>query len=212
MGWFNVGLAVFAGAHTQLDALQGSGMVAAAAAGQLKLMQVGLSASNPPLQALAMHALQQQQQQQQAGRSEIWAVWRTSPKLFNSSSSSSWPQQQHHHHAAVDCREGYEKGAAAVLRSINGRSGMLATAAVGAVEDDGDDGNDYVIGALPLLSLSGSKQLWPEDHMVSCMMCVTPLNQVNQVNAMACGAMPPAGSAHDPVPRPAHTNPWCYPI
>jgi hypothetical protein len=84
-------------------------------------------------------------------------------------------------YAPLDGREGGEGAAAASIRAVNGRVGLMSPVVVGASSDGSgvDNGGLEVVAALPLMMLSRAgesagtidaeiMQLWPPDHMVSC--------------------------------------------
>uniref|UniRef100_A0A383WD17 C2 domain-containing protein n=1 Tax=Tetradesmus obliquus TaxID=3088 RepID=A0A383WD17_TETOB len=161
------------GAKTQLEALQGCGMGGgAAAAANMKLLQLRLASCSPPLQSLWPGP---------AAAGEVWAVWRSCPCPQTTSSSSSSPAslgaQQLQLHSPLDGREGSERAAAAVLRSINSSSGLLSTAVLAtgrASQADSEEARAAVLAALPLQGLlqqqlagaGDGQQLWPQEHLV----------------------------------------------
>jgi hypothetical protein len=236
--------AAAAGAKTQLDALQGCGMGANAAAASMKLLQLRMASSNPPLHSLwpgvfnpasksstcmpysvasagigrllkdsHCHCMANRNLQLFVGQlyvpcalfcgpscgerspvnsellthvwllagpaeaGEIWAIWRASPRpQTSSSSSSSKPaslgQQQLQLHSPLDGREGKERAAAAVLRSINSSNGLLSTAVMATgrpSQADSEEAQAAVLAALPLQQLGAGdqQQLWPQEHVVS---------------------------------------------
>lgn len=128
-----------------------------------------------------------------AAAGEVWAVWRSCPRPQTSSSSSSPASlgaQQLQLHSPLDGREGSERAAAAVLRSINSSSGLLSTAVLAtgrASLADSEEARAAVLAALPLQGLlqqqSGGagdgQQLWPQEHLVSLAVWHT-------TNACAC--------------------------
>jgi hypothetical protein len=112
---------------------------------------------------------------------EVWAVWRSCPRPQTSSGSSKpahLGQLQLQLHSPLDGREGSERAAAAVLRSINSSSGLLSTAVLSTgrpSQADSDEARAAVLSVLPLQALllqrSGDagdeQQLWPPEHLVS---------------------------------------------
>jgi hypothetical protein len=75
----------------------------------------------------------------------------------------------------LDGREGSERAAAGVLRSINSSSGLLSTAVLATgrpSQADSEEAQAAVLAALPLQALlqqpaGDEQQLWPPEHLVS---------------------------------------------
>jgi hypothetical protein len=164
------------GGQTLLEALQGSGLAAAAAEsdGRLQLLQAALPHLEGPLQIpLADPSLLQ------GAGYEVWAVWRSADD------SKQQQQQQEQHQQPVyiqlDAREGSEAGSAASLRVYNSNIGLLAVGAPSragsasssrgvapAAEADGRalKGVGGVLAVVPLLT-SQVELEWPQEHQVN---------------------------------------------
>jgi hypothetical protein len=109
-----------------------------------------------------------------AAAGEVWAVWRSSPHA-QGSKPANIGQLQLQLHSALDGREGSERAAAGVLRSINSSNGLLSTAVLATgrpSQADSEEAQGAVLAALPLQSLlqqsaGYEEQLWPPEHLVS---------------------------------------------
>lgn len=165
------------GPKTLLEALQGSGLAAAAAetAGRLQLVQAAL-----PLLSRPWHSLLSDAVQHQAAAYEVWAVWRCAGS--NGQQQRQQQRQQEPVYTALDGREGATAASAAMLRVYNSNSGLLAVGGpsrAGSAASSRDapaaevsDGNNLnglggVLAVVPLCSSSGQDVVWLQGHQVS---------------------------------------------
>jgi hypothetical protein len=167
------------GPRTLLEALQGSGLAAAAAetAGRVQLLQTGL----PLPSARNWCSLLSGAVQQQAAAYEVWGVWRCAGS--NGEQQRQQQRQQEPLYTALDGREGAAAASAAMLRVYNSNTGLLAVggpsransaassrdAPVAADVSDGSSlkGLGGVLAVVPLCSSSEQDVVWPQGHQVS---------------------------------------------